>query len=128
MVIRASMIIPEMQGAFFKCTVCHHCASVEVENGRIAEPMRCLNCNMGHGYQLIHNRSTFTDKQLVKLQESPGKRRLFMFLVLFLNHGSWFFDFCLFQGLKEPVNYIGLCTSSSSNWYRSYMIMFNLTC
>lgn len=72
MVIRSSTLIPEMREAFFQCHVCHNCVAVEIERGRIAEPALCQHCNTNHSFQLIHNRSAFTDKQMVKLQEAPG--------------------------------------------------------
>ncbi|KAI4468348.1 dna replication licensing factor mcm family member [Holotrichia oblita] len=72
MVIRTSNIIPEMREAFFKCIVCSFTTVVEIDRGRITEPTLCTNCNTNHCFTLIHNRSQFTDKQLVKLQESPG--------------------------------------------------------
>ncbi|XP_065345758.1 DNA replication licensing factor MCM4 [Cloeon dipterum] len=71
MVIRTSDIIPEMREAFFKCIVCGSTTEVVVEKGRIAEPTLCGNCNTNHCFTLVHNRSQFCDKQLVKLQESP---------------------------------------------------------
>ncbi|XP_069777639.1 DNA replication licensing factor MCM4 isoform X2 [Narcine bancroftii] len=71
MVIRSSQLIPEMQEAFFSCQVCAFCTRVEVDRGRIAEPSVCKNCNTTHSMALIHNRSLFSDKQMVKLQESP---------------------------------------------------------
>ncbi|KAF5280273.1 hypothetical protein FQR65_LT03081 [Abscondita terminalis] len=71
MVIRTSNIMPEMREAFFKCIVCSYTTTVEIDRGRIAEPTLCTNCNTNHCFTLIHNRSQFTDKQLVKLQESP---------------------------------------------------------
>lgn len=71
MVIRTSNIIPEMREAFFKCIVCAFTTSVEIDRGRIAEPTLCSHCNTNYCFQLVHNRSQFTDKQLVKLQESP---------------------------------------------------------
>jgi DNA replication licensing factor MCM4 len=70
MVIRCSTIIPEMREAFFQCTVCKFTTTVELERGRIQEPNLCTHCNTNHCFQLIHNRSQFTDKQLIKLQES----------------------------------------------------------
>jgi DNA replication licensing factor MCM4 len=73
MVIRTSNIMPEMREAFFKCIVCAYTTAVEIDRGRIAEPTLCTNCNTNHCFSLIHNRSQFTDKQMVKLQESPGK-------------------------------------------------------
>ncbi|XP_008590171.1 PREDICTED: DNA replication licensing factor MCM4 [Galeopterus variegatus] len=71
MVIRTSQLIPEMQEAFFQCQVCAHTARVEIDRGRIAEPSACLRCHTAHSMALIHNRSLFSDKQMIKLQESP---------------------------------------------------------
>lgn len=71
MVIRTSNVIPEMREAFFKCIICDFVTTVEVDRGRIAQPTLCTNCNTNHCFRLVHNRSEFTDKQLVKLQESP---------------------------------------------------------
>ncbi|NXY84059.1 MCM4 factor, partial [Alcedo cyanopectus] len=71
MVIRSSQLIPEMQEAFFKCQVCSFSTRVEIDRGRIAEPSVCKSCNTTHSMALIHNRSLFSDKQLIKLQESP---------------------------------------------------------
>ncbi|PSN29765.1 DNA replication licensing factor MCM4 [Blattella germanica] len=71
MVIRTSNIMPEMREAFFKCIVCAFTTAVEIDRGRIAEPTLCTSCNTNHCFSLIHNRSQFTDKQMVKLQESP---------------------------------------------------------
>ncbi|KAK3086222.1 hypothetical protein FSP39_015423 [Pinctada imbricata] len=71
MVIRTSTLIPEMREAFFKCYVCSNTVVVEIDRGRIAEPTLCTNCNTNHSFALVHNRSHFTDKQMIKLQESP---------------------------------------------------------
>ncbi|XP_050720890.1 DNA replication licensing factor MCM4-like [Eriocheir sinensis] len=71
MVIRTSNLIPEMQAAFFRCHVCAYTTTVEIDRGRIAEPNLCNFCNTSHSFTLIHNRSRFSDKQMVKLQESP---------------------------------------------------------
>lgn len=46
--------------------------AVEIDRGRIAEPALCRNCNTNHSMVLVHNRSQYTDKQITKLQESPG--------------------------------------------------------
>ena len=58
--------------AFFECAVCHSTTTVEIDRGRIAEPTVCAHCSAKYTMTLIHNRSSFTDKQMVKLQESPG--------------------------------------------------------
>ncbi|XP_052862272.1 DNA replication licensing factor MCM4 [Anopheles cruzii] len=71
MVIRTSNIVPEMRRAFFKCSICSFSVEVDLERGRIAEPTLCGHCNTNHCFQLIHNRSQFADRQLIKLQESP---------------------------------------------------------
>ncbi|KAL1512769.1 hypothetical protein ABEB36_002301 [Hypothenemus hampei] len=71
MVIRSSNIMPEMREAFFKCIVCQFTTTVEIDRGRITEPTLCSSCNTNHCFTLVHNRSQFTDKQMIKLQESP---------------------------------------------------------
>lgn len=72
MVIRNSNLIPEMRIALFRCYVCNEEKTVEIDRGRITEPTLCQKCNTNHSFSLIHNRSVFSDKQLIKLQESPG--------------------------------------------------------
>ena len=71
MVIRSSNLIPEMAEAFFQCSNCKYTCEREIERGRIEEPTLCPNCNTNHSFTLVHNRSKFTDKQMIKLQESP---------------------------------------------------------
>ncbi|XP_071785606.1 DNA replication licensing factor mcm4-A-like [Asterias amurensis] len=71
MVIRTSQLMPEMREAFFRCHVCAFTMTVEIDRGRIAEPAVCRSCQTKHSMALIHNRSQFSDKQMVKLQESP---------------------------------------------------------
>jgi DNA replication licensing factor MCM4 len=72
MVIRTSGIVPEMREAYFRCAVCGAPAAAELSRGRVPEPAHCAHCSTAHAFQLVHNRCHFSDKQLVKLQESPG--------------------------------------------------------
>ena len=69
MVIRCSPIIPDLKLAFFRCCVCHHQTEVMINQGRIDEPTKCDGCNMAGSMELVHNRCSFTDKQLIRLQE-----------------------------------------------------------
>lgn len=71
MVIRCSNILPEMTEAFFECSVCCATAKVEVDRGRIVEPSVCAQCSTNYSFRLVHNRSSFMDRQQIKLQESP---------------------------------------------------------
>lgn len=71
MVIRNSNLIPEMREAFFSCYVCQKTTTVEIDRGRIIDPAVCPNCDTKHGMSIVHNRCVFTDKQMIKLQESP---------------------------------------------------------
>ncbi|XP_050300297.1 DNA replication licensing factor MCM4 [Anthonomus grandis grandis] len=71
MVIRTTNIMPEMREAFFQCIVCRFTTTAEIDRGRITEPTLCTSCNTNHCFVLVHNRSQFTDKQMIKLQESP---------------------------------------------------------
>lgn len=75
MVIRSSLIMPEMRSAYFQCNTCSFHVQVEIDRGRIAEPTVCTSCNTAHSFELIHNRSLFADKQFIKLQETPGSLR-----------------------------------------------------
>ncbi|CAK9301642.1 unnamed protein product [Gordionus sp. m RMFG-2023] len=71
LVIRVSGIIPEMYHAFFKCTICERTMGVDLDRGKISEPTLCDKCKSNHSFTLVHNRSKFSDKQYVKLQEAP---------------------------------------------------------
>lgn len=71
MVIRASNIIPDIQRAMYRCSKCNAMKDVEIQHGRIDEPRKCSSCNTRDSFTLIHSRSTFADKQTVRLQESP---------------------------------------------------------
>lgn len=73
LVIRATPILPDMKNAFFKCNVCDHTVIVENDRGIIQEPRKCprQQCGSANSMQLIHNRSIFANKQIVKLQETP---------------------------------------------------------
>ncbi|KAH7517765.1 hypothetical protein FEM48_Zijuj09G0099100 [Ziziphus jujuba var. spinosa] len=80
MIIRCSSIIPEIREAIFRCLVCgYYSEPVAVEKGRIAEPAVCLKeeCQARNSMTLVHNRcrsgSRFTDKQIVRLQETPDE-------------------------------------------------------
>ena len=72
MVIRTSNLMPEMREGFFKCSVCDHGANAEIDRGKILEPVLCPSCNTNFSFTLIHNRSNFVDKQLIRLQEDLG--------------------------------------------------------
>ena len=71
--VRASNILPEIRVAFFKCSRCGFFVTQESSKGKIKEPESCprADCNSKNSMNLIHNRSIFTDKQLLKLQETP---------------------------------------------------------
>jgi DNA replication licensing factor MCM4 len=73
LVIRTTPVIPDMKDAFFRCSVCHHTVKVDIDRGKIAEPTRCprVVCESANSMQIVHNRSGFADKQIIKLQETP---------------------------------------------------------
>lgn len=73
LVLRASAIIPDMKVAFFKCNACDHTIAVEIDRGVISEPTKCPRqvCGQVNSMSLVHNRSSFADKQVIKLQETP---------------------------------------------------------
>ena len=74
MIVRTSPVIPDLKVAYFGCVICGHGTQVTIDRGRIAEPTGpCPTCQTKHSHQLVHNRSVYADKQLVRLQETPDK-------------------------------------------------------
>ena len=89
LVIRTTPIIPDMKDgksnskdfrksvltslAFFRCAVCNHCVRVDIDRGKITEPTKCPRkaCDSPNSMQIVHNRSGFANKQVIKLQETP---------------------------------------------------------
>ncbi|EMG49467.1 MCM4 DNA replication licensing factor MCM4 [Candida maltosa Xu316] len=71
--LRSTSIIPDMKVAFFRCNACGHTVGVEIDRGVISEPTKCPRevCGQPNSMVLIHNRSSFSDKQVIKLQETP---------------------------------------------------------
>ncbi|TBU16925.1 DNA replication licensing factor [Ordospora colligata] len=70
MVVRTSCVIPEISRAFFKCLRCMRECFVESVKNLIEEPSKC-ECGGRYTQQMVHNRSEFEDKQIVKIQELP---------------------------------------------------------
>jgi len=73
MVVRTSPVIPDLKVAFFQCSICGQTDQVTIDRGRIAEPTQCPTCHVRHGYSLVHNRCYFSDKQMVRVQETPDE-------------------------------------------------------
>ncbi|KAJ1731757.1 MCM DNA helicase complex subunit [Coemansia sp. Benny D160-2] len=73
MLIRSSSVIPDMERAFFRCQQCDWTTTVGIDRGAIVEPTQCGNtaCLQKETVELVHNRSSFADKQLSRLQETP---------------------------------------------------------
>lgn len=73
LVLRTTAIIPDMKVAFLKCNACDHTIAVEIDRGVISEPTKCPRevCGQTNSMSLIHNRSSFANKQVIKLQEAP---------------------------------------------------------
>lgn len=73
MIVRCSPIIPDLKVAHFRCVICGDDHQVSIDRGRINEPAQCSGCHTKDSYQLLHNRSIYSDKQLVRLQETPDQ-------------------------------------------------------
>jgi len=75
MIVRCSPVIPDLKIARYQCSICGYIQAVTIDRGRIIEPTgRCPSCNTSSSaYRLAHNRSTFHDKQLVRIQETPDQ-------------------------------------------------------
>eukprot|EP00931_Biecheleriopsis_adriatica_P055091 TRINITY_DN3249_c0_g1_i4.p1 TRINITY_DN3249_c0_g1~~TRINITY_DN3249_c0_g1_i4.p1 ORF type:complete len:891 (-),score=193.44 TRINITY_DN3249_c0_g1_i4:134-2806(-) len=72
-VIRCSDLAPDMTAAVFKCTTedCQNEVKVSLSHWTIEEPTRCELCGSSKSFQMIHNDCTFSDRQVLKLQETP---------------------------------------------------------
>ena len=71
MLTRCSAVIPDMRVAAFRCEVCGAEEHAFNDRGRVEEPAACAACGARWAMRLLHNRSGFFDKQIVKMQESP---------------------------------------------------------
>ncbi|ETK86646.1 hypothetical protein F441_08894 [Phytophthora nicotianae CJ01A1] len=71
MVTRCSGVLPDLKEAFFRCAMCHATTQVALDRGRIEEPTSCTRCQTRMSMEMIHNRCAFTDKQMIKMQETP---------------------------------------------------------
>ena len=60
-----------MKEAAFKCFKCHNTRTEFIQRGRIIEPDNCENCKNRYTFQMVHNSCYFSDKQHVKMQETP---------------------------------------------------------
>ena len=70
-IIRTSDTTPEMKEAVFKCTKCSKDEYKFIERGKITEPEICTNCSGRFTFEMIHNLCMFSDKQHIKMQETP---------------------------------------------------------
>ena len=70
-VIRCSDIVPDMRIASFRCAQCGQTEKVTLERGKVDEPNSCPRCLAKYSFELMHNYSLFSDKQHIKLQETP---------------------------------------------------------
>lgn len=71
MVTRASGIIPDLKQAFFECSKCKRVVTVDIDRGFIHEPQQCPSCSLRDSMIIQYNRCIFSDRQIVKLQETP---------------------------------------------------------
>ena len=70
-VIRTSDTVPEMKEACFRCSRCKKEEFRFAERGKIHEPEVCDGCHAKMSYEIVHNFCMFSDKQHVKIQETP---------------------------------------------------------
>ncbi|KAH6570542.1 hypothetical protein BASA50_008269 [Batrachochytrium salamandrivorans] len=75
LLIRSSPVLPDLKDAFFRCTSCDCSVEVNNDRGQIREPIVCPSgeCKMKNSMQLVHNRCSFSDKQICRLQETPDQ-------------------------------------------------------
>ena len=56
--------------ALFRCEQCGHEVMAGNSRGRVEEPTSCPNenCRQRFSFRLVHNRSRFVNKQIIKMQ------------------------------------------------------------
>lgn len=88
--------------AFFRCLACFHTLTVEIDRGQIAEPDKCPRevCGLQGSMSLIHNRCEFADRQVVRLQETPGSLFLIPLSLLVVANGHSILEQMLFRMVK----------------------------
>jgi MCM OB domain len=61
--------------AYFECSRCKESLVVENIKGKIQEPIKCQRseCGAVQSMVLVHNRCLFSGKQILKVQETPGR-------------------------------------------------------
>ncbi|KAG2484937.1 hypothetical protein HYH03_016323 [Edaphochlamys debaryana] len=72
MVTRTSAVIPNLRYAAFVCAACSREVTAPNVNGRVEDPTKCPGCGKSWSMVLNHNLGAYSDKQLVKMQESPN--------------------------------------------------------
>jgi len=70
-IIRTSDTVPEMKEACFRCSKCQKEEYKYIERGNITQPENCEHCHGRMTFELIHNQCMFSDKQHIKMQETP---------------------------------------------------------
>ncbi|ABW98291.1 mcm4 (nucleomorph) [Hemiselmis andersenii] len=68
-VVKHSTRLPVMTSAFFRCEICSFETFSFIERGKLIEPVYCYCCKNFHSFKNILNRSNFSDKQFISLQE-----------------------------------------------------------
>lgn len=60
--------------ALFRCQQCGQENWVKNDRGRVEEPNMCPNeiCRARFSFRLVHNRSSFSNKQIIKMQASAA--------------------------------------------------------
>jgi len=73
MVTRTGSVIPDLRVAVFRCDRCRGEAWVGVEGGAVSEPAGCDHCGARHCLRMMSDRSIYTNRQVVKMQEDPAR-------------------------------------------------------
>lgn len=71
MVTRTSSVIPDLTEAALRCRQCNHIEMIPVTHGTVTDPGKCIACGGTNTYDIDHALGHFTDRQHMKIQESP---------------------------------------------------------
>ncbi|TFH29004.1 MAG: hypothetical protein E4G98_04540 [Promethearchaeota archaeon] len=76
-IIRASIIRPQIVQAMFECPICGNLMQVDQISSRLTPPRDCMNptCNNKKDFVVLTEQSEFVDHQYISIQEAPEDLR-----------------------------------------------------
>jgi DNA replication licensing factor MCM4 len=132
-VIKFDHLSPELTTAFFRCQLCNFETYYFIEKGKLLEPVYCFNCKNFNSFQLILNRSSFTDRKYFFIQEiiNAGLYQEFPSTLLLIANETTFDkikigDFIKAIGILRVLSLNEIKISTSKLFFNFYLDILNV--